>query len=224
MENPNDPSETQANPNDPNEGDQPSGSDKAESVSNPPTQPSIQQPTLIMGPGIQAPFNFQVPQPPPPGSPPNNVNAQALSSAITEATKEGNNSEAQVTLQIILVSSAILAILGGFVIGLNHANFGWQVKALLAVSALGLGLSLLAGILHFVSERSFWYKIRSDGQAAAGIVSAVANLSDRENSARQAMNQIDRGSSRIAFWISVVCFIIGVSALLVLVIEKVLSN
>ena len=90
-------------------------------------------------------------------------NEQVLKDVIKEGSKEGNSSEAQVALQIILISAAILAIVGGLALNNNASHFSTWTGVLLVFAVIGLGGSLFAGVLHFITERHFWYKTRQRG-------------------------------------------------------------
>jgi len=155
---------------------------------------------------------------------PNVVN---LIDNMTDATKEGNKSEAQVSSQIILIASAIIAIVGVFALNTDSKSsqhFSWQVGTLLIVAIAGLGTALAAGVMHFVLERRFWYGNRQKSMDAIGLLAAISNPEDRNNAAAAATNQMKPGSNRIAFYLQVISFFIGVLALLILVVSEIVAK
>lgn len=148
-------------------------------------------------------------------------NVESLIESVQEATKEGNRSESQVPAQIILIASAILAAVGVASFDTHSRHIAWPTGVLLLIAVIGLGVSLLSGVLHFMTERKFWYRNRERGIFALNILSAVSNPVDRDNAALQASGLMSQGSSRGALWLQVTSFLIGVSALVVLVVAKI---
>ncbi len=183
------------------------------SVENPPQVPPNQQ--LLLP-------NFQVQIPMPGQQPPSNV--QILVETIKESTKEGNSSEAQVAQQIILISAAILAVVGGFAFSSNEGSFNALTTLLLMITVVCLGGSLFSGVVHFIMERQFWYGNRQKGIAALNIVKKVSTPLDQENSALQALSELNEGSKRVAFWFQIASFVIGIITLLVLISAVIISK
>lgn len=153
-------------------------------------------------------------------------NVQDLVDTMTNSTKEGNVSEAQIPSQIILISSAILAVVGVFALGSGSEDVTLGVsKAILFITAVvGLAVSLLTGVLHFLSERKFWYRIREKSQFALNIISAVKTDADRDNAALQASRLMDSGSSRMAIWVQMISFSVAMIALVTLVLMAIVEK
>ncbi len=185
-------------------------------LQGPPQEGGAPQQILIQNPQQQ---QVSVEQPLP--------NVVNLIKVIDDSTLEGNRSESQVSSQIILIASAVIAILGVFALNSEDGSprqFSWQIGSLLVIAVIALGMALASGIMHFVLERRFWYENRQRGMDAVGIISAIGNPTDRNNAAAAASNQLKPGSNRTAFYLQVLSFFIGVIALLILVVSEVISK
>src|ERR1039458_9768740 len=110
--------------------------------------PQLQQPSL---PSIQ----LQIPSIATPQQPV--TNTQTLLESLKDFVTQGNKAEEKVALQIILISSAILAIISGIGLSSNGSKISIAAGILLILAIIGLGVSLVAGVMHFISERKFWY-------------------------------------------------------------------
>jgi hypothetical protein len=150
---------------------------------------------------------------------------QQLTAMTVEATQEGNRSEERVSLQIILIDSAILAIIGGIGLSQNDKlHFSAPAAILVILSTLGLGLSLFAGVMHFILERQFWYGLRKHGRTTLNVASVVQNADDQNRAAVQAAIDAPQGSNRVAFWIQVVSFMVGIVPLIILICANIISK
>jgi len=148
-------------------------------------------------------------------------NVAGLVNGVSEATKEGNSSESQVPSQIILISSAILTIVGVFALNTDAKKISWPIGVLLLIAVFGLGVALLAGVFHFTSERRFWYGNREKGVFALGILAGIQNDVDRDRAAALATNQMNPSSNRAPFYVQTVSFTLGVTSLLILVVAEI---
>lgn len=189
--------------------------------------PAQEQPQTIQ---FQIPFQVPLQQPLTnqqlaPEAPRELPNVVALVNGVNESTKEGNSSESQVPSQIILIASAILTIVGLFALNSDSTRkISWQVGTLLLLAIFGLGVALLAGVLHFTSERRFWYGNRERGIFALNMLAGIQNDADRDRAAALATNQMNNNSSRLAFYTQAISFTIGVIALLILIVAEVISK
>ncbi len=180
-----------------------------------PLPPPIAQQQNI--PSIQLQLPVAMPQRP-------ITNTQALVESIKDFTSQGNQAEEKVALQIILISSAVLAIIGGVAVNRGTNSIGIIAALFLIVSVAGLGISLLTGVIHFISERRFWYKNREKAVDALKVIGTMQNPVDKENAALAALSNTQEGSSRAAWIIQLVSFLVGASALIVLVVAAVVSE
>lgn len=169
----------------------------------------------------QPQIQFQIQNQPEQGLPP--AVSQLLNS-VKVNTEEGNASEAQVSSQIILIASAILAIVGVYALNSDIKQIPWETGSILLIAAIGLGSSLLAGVFHFASERKFWYKNREAGIFALDIIFKVSNPQDQNQAAQLAAEKLDVSSKRHAFWTQIICFAVGVVSLIVLVCAIIISK
>jgi hypothetical protein len=118
---------------------------------------------------------------------------------INRSIQEGNKAEAQIVSQIILISSAVLVIVGVFVVNPDLKHISRAAGSILLIAVGGLGLSLLAGVFHFVVERSFWYQnAKTDGPVIK-----------------------TNGPSQIPLWSQVLLFTLGMLALIILVLSQI---
>jgi hypothetical protein len=180
-------------------------------------QQNQQQPPVPQGlPAIQ----LQIPTIAAPQQPVSNT--QALLESNKDFVSQGNQAEEKVALQIILISSAILAIISGVGITKENQNINVAFGILLILAVLGLGVSLISGVLHFISERKFWYKNWMTSSDALKMIQTMANPAERENAALVALANTEPSSNRIAFGIQIVSFLIGVVALLIIIVTAII--
>lgn len=152
-------------------------------------------------------------------------NTQALLEASKEFVAQGNSAEEKVALQIILISSAVLALVGGLGISnQNNVSFTVGVGMLLIIAVIGLGLSLVAGVVHFMLERKFWYDGWRKGADALKIIQTMSNPTEKENAALIAISSTPQGSNRTAFWLQIISFLIGVMSLLIIIVIGIISK
>lgn len=148
----------------------------------------------------------------------------SLMSMVNHATELGNKAEARVSVEIIFISSAVLAIVG-VISDSSSLRLTKFDGVFLAIASLGLGLSLLAGVAHFWSERRFWYSIREKGQLVTDILDKMPeDAKEKDAAAKYAYNQLATGSNILAYRIQLSAFSIGMVALTVVIVARILSS
>jgi len=152
-------------------------------------------------------------------------NLQILLESTKENVTQGNRAEEKVALQIILISSAVLAIVGSLGISQDgQIRLNIEAGILLVVALLGLGISLVAGVIHLILERKFWYEGFEKSVDALKIIETMHNDVDKEKAALASLSTQPRSSNRVAFWMQNVCFLVGVVSLLVILITGVIQK
>ena len=151
-------------------------------------------------------------------------NVQTLIESARDFASQGNGAEEKVALQIILISSAILAIISGVGIAKDSISLPIAATILLIFSVLGLGVSLIAGVVHFVTERDFWYKNQRKASDALNLIEKMVDPEEKERTAFQALSDTNPNSNRAAFWIQILSFSIGSVSLIILIIAGIISK
>ena len=148
-----------------------------------------------------------------------------LNRLMREATDGVNLSESVVAAQIILIASAVLAIVGALVFNNNLAHVSVITGTLLLISVLGLGLSLLSGVVHFWSERKFWESIRQELLIRRStILSTISKSEEQELAAETVTKDFSRGSNRFFWVVQLLSFVSGMGALLLLLIARIIGK
>jgi hypothetical protein len=167
-------------------------------------------------------FQLQIPTLAMPQQPVSNT--QTLLESLKDFVIQGNKSEEKVALQIILICSAILAIISSVGLSKDIDDLDVAVGLLLITAVTGLGVSLIAGVIHFISERKFWYTNWGKASDALKVMQTMSNPAERENAALVALSNTEPRSSRVAFWIQIISFLVGVTSLLVLIVAAIISK
>jgi hypothetical protein len=179
-----------------------------------------------------APQPKQLPQPPSfqfqlpviATNPRQKSNTEILLEANRDLGNQGNAAEEKVALQIILISSAILAIVSAVGFSKIETPIALPAGILLVIAVLGLGVSLVAGITHFITERAFWY---GNGRRSSEALKLISNLTsdiEKEKAAYAALGSLEPASNRAAFWVQILSFLVGVIGLVILIIAAVITH
>lgn len=181
------------------------------------------EPTQQQNPQPPAPV-IQLQLPGIPSVPQRASNVQLLIEVNKEYVNQGNKSEEKVALQIILTASAILAIISGVGITNTTSKYSMPAAVLLILAIVSLGVAVAAGVIHFITERHFWYSNWKKTSDALNTIAPIPDEQSREAAAYSALANTRQGSNRAAFTIMVITFLTGTVSLLIIIVAAIVNQ
>jgi hypothetical protein len=140
-----------------------------------------------------------------------------LTKHIERVTKESNNTEKLISLQLLTLATFVVTAIGAFIVSNHTATLSIGTKVFLLLDIICLFFSLGFGIIHLLVIRNMWLQSVDDLHKARKIFPFV----DKEESQAKMFNEVfgERGSATmIFFYLQLSSLAIGITIFLGMII------